>query len=373
MIDALRALLPVTAGTAYLNTGTAGPWSTPVVEAVEHALRRELVLGRASPRGLPDFQPLLRETRARLATWLGADADEIGLTGSTTEGVDVVVWGQDWQAGDEAVTTSIEHRGVRVPLQQVARRRGVVVKTAEVGAGDAEQSLEAIRSALSPRTRLVALSHVSFSTGACLPIQQIADVVHAAGATLLVDGAQAVGAIPVDVRSLGVDYYALPGQKWLLGPEGTGGLYVRRDRQADLEATYVGTRSAGAGAAHYEFATLFRPGVHGLHAALGWLDSIGRETMFARTRELTAYCRQRLSGVAGVEVLTPAAATAGLVHVRLPGVDLDACVAVLQEHGVTIRSVPDTQALRVSCAFFNTPQEIDRLADLLRQHTPPPG
>jgi L-cysteine/cystine lyase len=367
-IERVRAVLPVTSKTAYLNTGTAGPWSTPVVEAIEQALRREHVLGRASPGGLPDFRPLLRETRVHLADWIGADADEVALTQSTTEGVDIVVWGLNWQPGDEIVTTPIEHRGVASPVRQVARRNGLIVRTAEVGDGSSAVALDAIQAAIGPLTRLIALSHVSFSTGARLPIERIAELAHAAGALVLVDGAQAVGAMPVDVHGLGVDFYAFSGQKWLFGPEGTGGLYVRRERQDRLAATYVGARSAGEGATRYEYGTLFRPGVHGLYAALQWLDSIGRQTVFGRVSELAAYCAERLASVPGVRLLTPGGECAGLVNVQLPGADLDACVAFLEQHGLTLRSVPDTSSLRISCAFFNTPAEIDRLTDSIGRY-----
>ena len=366
-LAAVRAALPVLLQTAYLNTGTAGPWPVPVTTAITRALGREMVHGRASPRGLPDFPPLLLDTRRRLATWVGAAPEAMALVGSTTIGVNIVVWGLDWQPGDEVVTTSIEHRGVLVPLRRLANRRGVSVRVADVG--DGSTALEAIQAQLGPRTRLVAISHVSFSTGACLPIRAIADAAHAAGASLLVDGAQAVGALPVDVAALGVDYYAFPGQKWLCGPEGTGGLFIREERQAELAATFVGARSGQPHAAGNEYSTLFRPGVHGLHAALEWLDGLDREAIFGRTAALADYCYRQLSQATGVQMLTPPEARAGLVHVRLPGVDLEATVASLAAHGVTVRSVPDTSSLRISCGFFNTEAEIDRLAELL-QHLP---
>jgi L-cysteine/cystine lyase len=368
-VEAVRAQLPVTALTAYLNTGTAGPWPTPVVEAIEHALRREQALGRASPSGLPDFRPLLRGTRDRLAELIGADADEVALTHSATEGIDIVVWGLDWQPGDEVLTTSVEHRGVLVPLRQLGVRRSVAINVADVGSGGAAQSVAAIEALLTSRTRLVALSHVSFSTGARLPLHQIADLAHAAGAMLAVDGAQAVGAMPVDVHALGVDFYAFPGQKWLCGPEGTGGLFVRRDRQPQLQSTYVGTRSASPGAGRYEWGTLFRPGIHGLHAALAWSDAIGREVIFARTSELSQYCYAALAALPNVEMVTPADARGSLVHIRVPGVDLNRCVAALSDQGFTVRSVPDTQSLRISCAFFNTHAEIDGLVKELSSST----
>ena len=364
-LDAVRSLIPVTQTTAYLNTGTAAPWSKPVVEAIEHALRRELALGRAAPAGLPDFRPLLRETRARLAHWVGADDEDLALTHSATEGIDIVAWGRDWQPADEVITTSVEHRGVLAPLRQLAHRTGVAIRTADIGPGDSAQTIAAIEALVGPRTRLIALSHVSFSTGACLPVGPIARIAHAAGAEIVVDGAQAVGAMAVDVAALDVDYYAFPGQKWLCGPEGTGGLYVRRELQDRLQATFVGTRSGGAGATRYEWGTLFRPGVHGLHAALGWLTELGQQAIFDRTRELADYCYQRCSEVPGVELLTPQNARARLVNLRLPGVDLAAAVVALGERGVTIRAVPDTASLRISCGFFNTVAELDRLVELL--------
>jgi L-cysteine/cystine lyase len=364
-IEAIRAQIPVTSRTAYLNTGTASPWCTPVVDAIKAALEREQALGRASPAGLPDFAPLVTETRAKLAALIGADADEIALTHSTTEGVDVAVWGLDLQRGDEVVTTSIEHRGIQVPLRQLADRRGVVVTTVDVGRGEPLEALDALHEAITDRTRLVALSHVSFSTGAVLPIAEIVAFARAAGAHTLVDAAQAVGAIDVDVHALGVDYYAFPGQKWLCGPEGTGCLYVRRDRQSTLKQTFVGTRSARPGAARYEWATPFRPGIHGLHAALAWLESVGLDAVLARVRDLTTRCADRLACVQSLEVVTPALARAGLLNIRLSRADLDACVARLAEAGLIVRSVRETETLRVSCGFFNTEAEIDRVCDEL--------
>jgi L-cysteine/cystine lyase len=363
-IDAVRRDIPVTRRLAYFNTGTAGPWLTPVVKAMNAALQREAELGRASPRGLPGFREVLVATRQQLASLVGAAPGELALTGSTTLGVNIGVWGLEWRPGDEVVTTSIEHRGVLAPLAQVAARRGAVVRTADVGDGGA--ALEPIAAQVNNKTRLVALSHVSFSTGACLPIREIAEAAHAVGAALLVDGAQAVGALPVDVHALDVDYYAFSGQKWLCGPEGTGGLYVCEARQAELRPTFVGTRSGQPDAGAYEHGTLYRPGIEGLHAALDWRAAVGDEAIFARTADLAVYLISQLASVPGVELVTPSEARAGLVCFRLEGeTDLDGCVAYLAEHGVSLRSVGEARCLRVSCGFFNTEAEVDQLVDVL--------
>ena len=204
---------------------------------------------------------------------------------------------------------------------------------------------------------------MSYSTGARLDIAAVAQHAHEQGAVLVVDGAQAAGALPVDVHALGVDYYAFPGQKWLCGPEGTGGLYVARARQADLDSTYVGMRSSGQGAARHEWATLFRPGVHGLHAALAWRTHLGVATIHQRIAQLADYARAELDRAVAGAVITPPDGGAGLLHVRVPVDSLDACVADLTTAGVTVRSVPDTSTVRLSCGFFNTRGEIDRAVD----------
>lgn len=262
------------------------------------------------------------------------------------------------------VTTDVEHPGILVPLHHLARRFGVGLRIVPPAA---------VAGAINERTRLVAFSHVSFSTGAVLPVAEVV----AAGVPVLIDGAQAVGAIPVDVHALGVDYYAFSGQKWLCGPEGTGGLYVRRG--SSLEATFVSTHSLrpslgggrdpanvtlADGATRFEGGSFFRPAIRGLNATLRWLvDDVGLDTVFLRTRELATYCHERVRELPGVEMLTPRAALAGLVSFRLG--DPVRAVTYLREHGVIVRSIPETQSIRVSCAFFNTTEEIDRLVELL--------
>src|SRR5262249_48027763 len=137
-----------------------------------------------------------------------------------------------WRSEDEVLTSTVEHPGIVAPLHHLARRSGVSLRTV---------APEAVAYAITDHTRLVAVSHVSFSTGACLPIAEIASAARDTGALLLVDGAQAVGALPVDVHALDVDAYAFPGQKWLCGPEGTGALYVRPGLM--LQPTHVSTHS----------------------------------------------------------------------------------------------------------------------------------
>jgi L-cysteine/cystine lyase len=377
----VRALLPATATTACLNTGTTGPLPVPAAEAMAREAAEELATSRANMQKFMDAFERAAALRTELAGLVGAAEGEIALTRSTTEGVNVVLRGMPWQPGDEVVTTTVEHGGVLLPLYVLHHERGVKLTYADVGHGDAATAIEALREAIRPGVKLVALSHVAYGTGAVLPLREVAELAHAAGVPVLVDGAQSVGAIPVDVRALGVDYYAFPGQKWLCGPDGTGGLYISRERFGEILPTSVwfggvdfhayrpndaDSLKLAEGADRYEAGAFYHPVISGFAASVAWLTkTLGMDAVHAATQALTRHCLARVAELPGVEVLTPAAQAAGLVAFRVPGIDPAACVEHLAEQGVSIRSVPDNGALRISCGFFNTREEIDRTVALI--------
>jgi len=212
---------------------------------------------------------------------------------------------------------------------------------------------------------------------------EIAAMAGSAGCHVIVDGAQAVGAIPVSAPALGVSAYAFSGQKWLLGPEGTGGLYVAADRVEAFAPTYVsfmgvdheryrnddpGSLLPAAGAQRYEFALPYRPGAAALAASLAWVrDQVGHDAAFSLIAANTRHCLEAARQLAGVEMLTPDSQLAGLVAFKVAGADPVKCVEHLAAHGALIRSIPENGALRLSCGFYNTPAEIDHALDLVRE------
>lgn len=378
-LDGIRAQLPVLERVAYLNTGTAGPLPTVTARAVAEAGEQELAEGRIGIAAFHEFFDRLSALRAALAGLVGAGEQEIALTHNTTEGMNVGTWGLEWEPGDEVVTTTLEHGGALLPLYQLHRRRGVKVTFADVRGGGSEDALTALERAIRPGVRLVVLSHVTWSTGAVLPLREITGMAHAAGALVLVDGAQSAGAIDVDVHDLGVDFYALPGHKWLCGPEGTGALYVRRDLLEVLQPTHVGFFGADHdgyrpndvtgmalvdSAQRYEVGSVYRPSLVGLLASVRWVAA--QQGRVAAIRGLAEHCLRRVRALPGVELLTPPDTTpSGLVAFRLPGLDLPGCVEHLAGERVAVRSIPDTGSLRISCGFYNTPEEIDRAIALI--------
>jgi L-cysteine/cystine lyase len=380
-VDAVRSSLPVTRLLAYLNTGTAGPLPTPTVDAIAGGAKTEAERGRINHAGFQELFDRLTELRTGLAAFVGADPEEIAVSHNTTDGMNIGVWSLPWRPGDRVVTTTLEHPGALLPLYLLHRRFGVEIEFAEIGRGGRAETLGAMAKAIRPGTKLVVVSHVTWGTGAVLPLREITELAHAAGALVLVDGAQSIGSIPVDMHSDGTDFYAFSGQKWLCGPEGTGGIFVPADRLDRFTPAFVGgfgikhdetyrpnepeAFEFAPGAQRFEVGSVYRPGIYGLKASVEWRSALGAAT-FEAIAELAGYCLERVGELPGVEVLTPnQEPLSGLVAFRLPGVDVAAAVEGMAAAGVAIRSIPDNQALRISCGFFNTREEIDRALGLV--------
>jgi L-cysteine/cystine lyase len=378
-VAAVRRELPATESQVYLNTGTSGPLPRRTAEIIAAENERQLRDGRSNLKtSFDEYLPMQATVRARFARLLGAEVEEIALTHHTTEGMNIACWGLNWQPGDEIVTTSREHQGGLLPAYAVARRFGVTLRVVDLDRAG-EDIAGAVTAAITPRTRLVVMSHVAFTSGAVLPVAAVAAAAHRVGAYVAVDGAQSCGAIPVDVRELDVDFYAVPGQKWLCGPEGVGALYVRRERISELLPTFVGFSSIrnpeamdlsgyfmpAAGAARYELGTLYWPGLFGMNESLRWMEEdLGWSWMYEQTTEITQRCRSMLGGLPGVTIHTPVP-HAGLTAFSVAGLDPQTTVTRLSERGITIRAVPIYNWFRVSTAFFNSDDDLDRLRDTL--------
>ena len=340
---------------AYLNTGTFGPLPRRDADLVVAWQRRLVEHGRAGHALFGEWLGLRAELREAIARFVGAPPESVALTTSTTEGCDAVVAGLRLRPGDQVVTTDVEHPGLRGAL----RAWELDVQIARVRDRPAAEALAAFDEAITSETRLVAISHVAWTTGAVLPVRELA----ARGIPLLVDGAQSVGAIPVDVQALGCDFYTVSGQKWLLGPEATGALYVRTDRIGDLRMTFpsyaswqdVATLEPWPDARRYE--SVFTPAgsTAGLLASLAFAESLGPER-FDRARAIAERCRELLSE--RVEVITePGQATLVSFKAREPA---DALVRRLEDRGVVVRDLPGLGWVRASCGYWTSEEDLER-------------
>ena len=386
-LAAVRAALPALASGIQLNTGSVGPMPAEVAAAMAELETYERDVGRAHFDYYLGLLDRMAEARAGVAAVIGADLDEIALTHATTDGLNVGTWGLDWRPGDRAVTSTQEHAGALGPLYALRDRLGVEITFADIGdGGDDERTVAAFDQAIAPGTRLVSVSHVLWSTGAVVPVARIAAIARERGALVVVDGAQAAGAIPVVVRELAVDGYAVPAQKWLLGPEGMGALWVARDAWDRIRPSFAGHfslasyDSRGSGAWHpdarrFETAGYHRPSVVGMARAIGWLSMyVGLDYVFRRGAATARRAADALAAVPGVELLTPRHQMATLVAFRIRGWPAQAALDELGARVFVIaRTIPLVDAIRISVGFFNSDDEIDRFVAavrLLAEHTP---
>lgn len=388
-VAALRLALPATSAGIYLNAGTSGPLPAETAAAMAELADWELRLGRASPDTYLDVLQRMEEARASIAAIIAADTRDIALTHAVTEALNVAAWGIDWRPGDRAVTTrQFEHVGGLSALYTIRERLGIELDLVDVGhGGDHDLVLAALDAAIRPGTRLVSVAHVSHATGAVLPIAEIAQLAHARGAILAVDGAQAVGAIPVDVVALGADVYAIAGQKWLLGPAGTGALYVAPAAIERIRMTYASFGSFEqqdllGSARPWPTARRFE-GTSGINHALivglarscGWLSMfVGIDWALGRGAALARLTAERLASLPGVTLITPLEAMAGLVTFRVAGWSAQAIIDELGARAFVIaRAIEELDAVRFSVGWFNTQEELERALRLvaeLASHTP---
>ncbi len=343
-----RAQFPVLERLAYLQAGSVGPLGHGTIEAMQAEEERGAHDGRGSAAQFERILALREELRGEIAALVGVDANHVALTASTTDGCNIVLAGLDLGPEDEVVTTTDEHFGLLGPLNASGAKVVVVAPDPEL-----------ILAAVTPRTRLLALSHVLWTTGQVLPV---AELKAQTGLPILVDGAQSVGTMPVDAR--GFDYYTISVQKWLCGPEGTGALVV-----GDPEALRVG-RPSYLSQQEYEPDGTFvpRPGARrfdpnltpnalaaGLRAALAAQPA----WRFERAAEMAEHCRELLSE-AGEDVVVPDE-RATLVSWRAPIEGSAAIVARLAEAGVIVRDLPGRGLVRASVGWWTSDEDLERL------------
>ncbi len=376
-IQRIRQEMPAATSRIYLNNGTFGPMPTHVVQAMQERLQFELQNGRLGTESFEKMMGVYADARTRVAHLLNADVQEIALTDSTGDGMNVVSYGLNWHEGDEVITTNHEHISALAPLYQIRDRFGIIIRVADLGPKADRSALEAIEPLVTQHTRMIVLSHVTWTTGAVLDVAEVTRFGRAHNIPVLIDGAQSAGDITIDVKALDVDFYAIPMQKWLCGPDGTGALYVNRKSQHYITPTYVGYWSVkheeGIEWLLEDFAQRFELGgrqtaaLAGQAMVLTWMEeTVGYEWLFERIKTLSAYAYNAFTHIPNIGMLTPQSGTSGLIGFTLGELDVTEVVQKLHdEHNIYIRNIPSTNSLRVSTGFYNTEEEIDTLVQAL--------
>jgi L-cysteine/cystine lyase len=373
----VRQEMPATTSSIYLNAGTFGPIPNCVREAMQERMQEEWREGRLGAKSFERIGEIYAQARSRVAHLLHADKAEITLTDNTGEGMNIICYGINWQKGDEVITTNHEHISGLAPLYQLRDRFGITIRIADLGPRAERSARTAIEPLITPRTRLIAISHVTWTTGAILDVQGVARMAHEHNIPVLIDGAQSAGNIPVDVKALEADFYAIPMQKWLCGPDGTGALYVHNASLSLVTPTYVGYYSISheddsawtfrSGAQRFEVGGRQTAAIAGQAAVLTWLETIvGYEWLHTRIAALNLYAYNALKDIPALSILTPQPGTNGILSFSIAGHDDAEIVQRLRtEQNILTRNIPANHALRISTNFYNLEEEIDTLAQVL--------
>jgi len=359
-------------GLTYLNTGTIGPCRRATVN---QTLKRweDLESNPVRFYGKNGAESLAEETRSVAAKFLGCDLGEVVITGSTTTGMNSVAQGLRLNPGDRILTTNHEHGGGLLCWRYLEKYHGVIIDTITLSPEehDTETILARIRSGIRKETKLITVSHIFSSTGLRMPIARISAMAHSRGILCIVDGAQAAGAVCVNVRELGCDAYATSGHKWLMGPKGTGLLYIAKEAQSvirpmQLEESY-NTYTDGNGVVNLA-------AILGLAAAIEYLKSIGMAKVEEHNLVLRNRLYERLSNCKRLKLVSPipGSVASPMVAGILPeNIDKREFVQMLQnKHRLSIRPTHDQfgfNGIRFSMHIFNTAEDVDYAAAVVQK------
>lgn len=367
----VRLQYPLTHERTYLNTGGLGPAPYPVLDV---AHRTTLELQAISEHG----HHLIDEAREPVASFFGVKPTEVAFTRNATEANSTVASGlRTLERGDEVIFESHAHPGGSLAWMNRQKVQGIVVKIFDPDPHSAAGNLERIERLITPRTRVIQISHVTAPTGIYLPAKEIAQLARDRDLWFHVDGAQTAGMMPVDLRDIGCDSYGTSGHKWLGAPHGTGILYVREDRLDEVVPTEVGSYSSdeyhlpdqfsyNPTAQRYEPGTREAASVRGIVAAIRFMEEIGMKRVRSRGLTLARYLQERLREIDGVTVLTPSdpALAASMTTYKVDQVPYHELFRfLLDEYQLRCRVVSERRldALRVSTHIFNTREDCDRV------------
>jgi len=364
----------------FFNTGTMGASPKPVIDAVANNMR-ELAATMAQWDYKPDHPNWFtgyyseKPLREKLARLINCDFDEISLTQNATMGMNIIAHGLDLRHGDEVLQTDQEHPGGRCGYEVRVKRDGVVWKSIKlpIPANDPDEIVEMVKRAITPRTKVIAWPHMVSMLGTVMPVKKICALARERNIFTVLDGAQCVGHVKVDVRDLGCDAYFSSPHKWLLAPAGNGVLYVRREVAPKIwtvlassswdEQNDVGLRLQQRGTGNLSLLV-------GLEAAIDFFNRVGAERWIGRIKQLGDYLRSGLQRMEGVKIFssTHPEMCAGITTWGVIGMNGDAMQDYFWEKGrLRPRSMGADYGVRQSTCIYNNEKEIDRTLALAKE------
>lgn len=372
----IRQEYPLLRERAYFNFGFQGTLHRDVIKTVEQTIFDLQNLGASTAEAQAHSELELQATRQVLAKNLGTKPENIALTENTTVGCNIILWGIDWQSGDEILLTDSENPSLLIAVESLRRRFDLAVEIVPLTKMNDADLLEFLNAHLKRKTKLLVVSNVLWDSGRVLPMRQIMELCR--GKTrVLVDGAQSMGMMPLNVEDLSVDFYAFSGQKWLCGPEGTGGLYIKPETFPELKTTFVGWRGLSPllsencltlyqDARRFEISTTSTALQAGLRTALKIHDDFAdAHWRYLHLLETSGHLWNKLQELAQtglpIHCLSPTAPSSGLVTFEVQGYDPQSLIKFLAAQGIILRHIPQTSYIRACLHYLTTVDEIDEL------------
>ncbi|TDQ18424.1 selenocysteine lyase/cysteine desulfurase [Algoriphagus boseongensis] len=373
----VRSSFPLSKNRVYFNNGTFGPAPFPVLQKLEEV---NLNVSTTGEYGNSD------QERKELANFLRISSEELSLTHNTTEGINIMAWGLPLKAGDEVILTSHDHAGNALPWLNRAKLHGITLKTFEPKNTQAE-NFDLIKSLCTAKTKVIAIPHVTCTTGLVFPIQEISEFARQKGIFTAIDGAHGAGTFDLNLEELGCDFYAGCFHKWVLGPSGTGFLYVRKDMLDQLQAIQIGgysdsgwdmtinppTLNGYVETAHrYDYGTQSKALFAGVVAATKFHEEIGRQKIQNRIQELSDRLYEGIKELSKTyDLLTPEESESriSMVTFRSKNMDSKELADAINREGFRVRLIHEAKlnAIRISTHIYNQEDEIDRFLEVIQE------
>lgn len=375
----LRLQFPLQSSLIYLNNGTMGISPYSVIEAIYNKI---ISINTKGQYGGGDH-----ETIEALAKFTGADKDEIAFTHNVTEGNNIIAQGLPLKKGDEVILTTHEHVGGALPWLNRAKNDGIILKAVNLG-NTADETLANIEKIINKKTKAIAVPHIPCTTGQVLPAKRIATLAKEKGIFSFFDGAHGAGMLNLDLHEIGCDFYSSCCHKWMLGPKGTGFLYIKKEKLEFLKPVMVGaysdsgwdmlsnppTMNGYCGNAHrFYYGTQSAELYEGIQAAIKFHDTIGKQNIEDRVKYLTKYFRENLKNLgSNIEIVTPEedVSRAAVTGFRMKNITMQKFQEAASKENIIIRIVPENNVnvIRVSTHIYNQKSDIDKLLDIIKKN-----
>ena len=371
----IRNLFNLKNDRTFLNTASIGPTYHSVEEQIISTMR---LLNSKITTG----HSMVGSVRSKIAKFLNADTTEVAITRNSTEGMNIIAQNLSLKKGDEIILSSHEHIGGAAPWLALKEQLGFTIKVIDISNKNGDV-LKTLKDAFTPRTKALSVSHILCTTGEILPVKQIVNLCKEYNIISCIDGAQALGMIPTDLADIDPDFYTTCGHKWLFGPEGSGILYVNKNRLPSCKSHYMGAYSDSEfnlqkqkmvlvkSASRMEYGTRNTPLIIGLGEAVDVATTIGVEKIAKRGKELADYFLEKISSIKNIKIITPLSENAycSIITIKIKGKDNLNISKQLNDKALFIRGIyeNDLNALRVSFSIYNTKNEINLLIKELKE------